>query len=45
LGYRTPMTVWRDGISSAVDMMDNTDEVLPICQQPQQQQQTAALAA
>jgi len=44
-GYRTPMTVWRDGISGAVDMIDNTEEVLPTCPQPQLQQQTAALAA
>jgi putative transposase len=39
------MTAWHDGISSAVDMMDNTEEVLPTCPQPQQQQQTAAIAA
>ncbi|MBV9563450.1 MAG: IS3 family transposase, partial [Bradyrhizobium sp.] len=46
LGYRTPMTVWRDGIAArAVDMMDNTEEVLPTGPQPQQQPQTEALAA
>jgi hypothetical protein len=27
LGYRAPMAVWRHGISSAVDVMDNTEEV------------------
>ena len=28
LGYRAPMAVWRDGVErSAVDMMDNTEEV------------------
>jgi putative transposase len=45
-GYRTPMAVWRDGIERrAVDMMDNAEEALPTCPQPQQQQQTEALAA
>jgi putative transposase len=45
-GYRTPMAVWRGGIDSrAVDMVDNTEEVLPTCPPPQQQQQTDALAA
>ena len=45
LGYRAPMAVWRQGISSAVDMMDNTEEVLPTCPRPQHQKQTTALAA
>jgi putative transposase len=49
LGNRTPMAVWCDGIVAAVgveavDMMDNA-RALPTCPQPQQQQQTAALAA
>jgi putative transposase len=45
-GYRTPMAVWRDGIERrAVDMMDNAEEALPTCPQPQQQPQTEALAA
>jgi putative transposase len=43
LGHRTPMAVWRDG-ARAVDMMDNA-RALPTCPQPQQQQQTACLAA
>jgi putative transposase len=45
LGYRAPMTVWRHGISGAVDVMDNTEEVLPTCPQRQHQKQTTALAA
>jgi putative transposase len=49
LGYATPMAVWCDGVvdavaAQAVDMMDNA-RALPTCPQPQQQQQTAALAA
>ena len=46
LGHRTPIAVWRDGIAAAgaVDMMDNA-RALPTCPQPQQQQQTASLAA
>src|SRR5580704_8519617 len=44
LGYRTPMAVWheRTQAAKAVDMMDNAD-ALTTC--PQQQQQTASLAA
>jgi hypothetical protein len=49
LGYVTPMAVWCDGVvdavaAQAVDMMDNA-RALPTCPQPQQQQQTALLAA
>ena len=49
LGYATPMAVWCEGVvdavaTRAVDMMDNA-RALPTCPQPQQQQQTAALAA
>jgi putative transposase len=49
LGYRTPMAVWRHGVTgalgaNAVDMMDNAI-ALPTCPQPQQQQQTALSAA
>jgi putative transposase len=49
LANRTPMAVWCDGIidafgENAVDMMDNAN-ALPTCPQPQQQQQTASLAA
>ena len=45
-GYRTPMAVWRAGIARmAVDMVDNAEEALPTCPQPQQQLQTEALAA
>jgi putative transposase len=49
LGYATPMAVWCDGVvdalaAQAVDMMDNA-RALPTSPQPQQQQQTAALAA
>ena len=45
LGHRTPMAVWRNGAAAqAVDMMDNA-RALPTCPQPQQQQQTAVLAA
>ena len=46
LAHRTPMAVWgtcADG-AKAVDMMDNA-RALPTCPQPQQQQQTACLAA
>ena len=44
LGYRTPMTVWREAMQAAkaVDMMDNAD-ALTTC--PQQQQQAESLAA
>lgn len=44
LGNRTPMAVWRHGVTAAnaVDMMDNAS-VLPTC--PQQQNQTQHLAA
>ncbi len=47
LGRRTPMAVWRDGVTGAfgaraVDMMDNAT-ALTTC--PQQQQQTPPLAA
>lgn len=47
LGGRTPMAVWREGVTGAlntraVDMMDNA-AALPAC--PQQQQQTQPLAA
>jgi hypothetical protein len=44
LGYRTPMAVWHERMQAAkdVDMMDNAD-ALTTC--PQQQQQTASLAA
>jgi putative transposase len=47
LGGRTPMAIWREGITSAlsakaVDMMDNA-AALTTC--PQQQQQTQPLAA
>jgi putative transposase len=46
LGYRSPMAVWRAGAAAkAVDMMDNAEEALPTCPQPQQQTQTEALAA
>lgn len=45
-GYRTPMAVWRAGATAkAVDMVDNAEEALPTCPQPQQQTQTEALAA
>jgi putative transposase len=49
LGNRTPMAVWREGVTGAlgteaVDMMDNA-RALPTCPQPQQQQQAAYLAA
>jgi putative transposase len=49
LGHRAPMAVWRDGVTGAigakaVDMMDNA-RALPTCPPPQQQQQTARLAA
>jgi putative transposase len=46
LGNHTPMAVWRAVASGnmAVDMMDNA-RALPTCPQPQQQQQTACLAA
>ncbi|WP_439397242.1 integrase core domain-containing protein [Bradyrhizobium sp. PMVTL-01] len=37
-GYRTPMAVWRAGVTAkAVDMVDNAEEALPTCPQPQQQ--------
>jgi putative transposase len=54
LADQTPMTVWRSGVnalskavndSTAVDMMDNAQEALPTCPQPQQQQQTASIPA
>jgi len=43
------MALWCDGVidaigAKAVDMMDNA-RALPTCPQPQQQQQTASLAA
>jgi putative transposase len=46
LGHRTPIAVWCEGVTGAqaVDMMDNA-RALPTCPQPQQQQQTACLAA
>ncbi|MCA1551462.1 transposase [Bradyrhizobium sp. BRP19] len=45
-GYRTPIAVWRAGATAkAVDMVDNAEEALPTCPQPQQQTQTEALAA
>ena len=46
LGYRSPMAVWRAGAAAkTVDMVDNAEEALPTCPQPQQQTQTEALAA
>ena len=44
LGQRTPMAVWRAGITGprAMDMMDNA-RALPTCPQPQQPQQTHVL--
>jgi putative transposase len=46
LGHRTPIAVWCEGVTGAqaVDMIDNA-RALPTCPQPQQQQQTACLAA
>jgi hypothetical protein len=52
LAHRTPMAVWREGVvgafaEKAVDMtlrLDNA-RALPTCPQPQQQQQTALIAA
>lgn len=46
LGDRTPMAVWREGMTGAlddraVDMMDNA-RALPTCPQPQQQHQQLA---
>jgi putative transposase len=43
LGYRAPMTLWREQIASAraVDMMDNAF-ALPTCPQQQQTQPLAA---
>lgn len=45
-GNRTPMAVWRDGMTGApceraMDMMDNAS-ALPTCPQPQQQQRRLA---
>jgi len=46
LGYRRPMAVWRAGAAAtAVDMVDNAEEALPTCPQPQQKTRTEALAA
>ena len=42
LGYRTPMSIWREGVVTAVGMMDNAT-ALTTCSQ--QQQQTKPLAA
>jgi putative transposase len=49
LGHRTPMAVWREGVSggcrdTAVDMTLRLDDALasPTCPQPQQQQQRLA---
>ena len=50
LANRTPMAVWRDGISGALDgeavdmtlRLDNA-HALPTCPQPQQKQQTLAM--
>ena len=44
LGNRTPMAVWREGASTAVDMTLRLDNAiaLPTCPQPQQQQQRLA---
>jgi putative transposase len=42
LGMRPPMAVWREGVTRAVDMMDNAD-ALTTC--PQQKKQTKPLAA
>jgi len=49
LGDRTPMAVWRAGVTgpiggNAVDMMDNAS-ALPTCPQPQQQKQSKLFAA
>ena len=49
LGDRTPMAVWRAGVTgpigdNAVDMMDNPS-ALPTCPQQQQQKQTTLFAA